>query len=192
MEGPKGLEDHAQKKTLKYKERDPRQRMAYLQALRHIIQERGSANLVYVDETGFAPEAGRGHGWSERGRKVHGEHAGRRRPRTNLIAARRGQRFFATLLFQGAAQADLVNAWTRQMLCKELQPGSTIIWDNAAFHKKSDLAAIAAEHGHSVLFLPPYSPDLNPIEHDFANLKKLRRFAPPNTSLESIIRNYGN
>ena len=177
---------------MKYKERDPRQRLAYLQALRHIIQERGSANIVYVDETGFAPESCRGHGWSERGQKVHGEHAGRRRPRTNLIAARRGPAFFATLLFQGAAQAELVNAWTRQMLCKELRPGSTIIWDNAAFHKKSDLAAIAAEQGHPGLFLPPYSPDLNPIEHDFANLKKLRQFAPPNTSLETIIRNYGN
>ena len=50
-------------------------------------------------------------------------------------------------------------------------PNSTLIFDNAAFHNKSDLEAIAHQHGHHILFLPPYSPDLNPIEHDFANLK---------------------
>ena len=57
-------------------------------------------------------------------------------------------------------------------------PDSTIIWDNASLHKKHVLQASAAEQGHHVLFLPPYSPDLNPIEHDFANLKKLRQLAP--------------
>lgn len=160
--------------------------------MRRIIQERGSANVVYVDETGFAPEACRPHGWSARGQRVYGEHAGRRWPRTNLIAARRGSEFFATVLFQGNVHADVVNTWMRQILCKELRPNSTIIWDNAAFHRKSDLDAIAAEHGHHILFLPPYSPDFNPIERDFANLKKRRRFAPPNTPLETLVREYGN
>ena len=67
---------------------------------------------------------------------------------------------------------------------------STLIFDNAAFHKKKGLETIAQENGHHVLFLPPYSPDLNPIEHDFANLKKRRQFAPPNTSLADIIKSY--
>ena len=61
------------------------------------------------------------------------------------------------MLFSGAANADLVNDWTRNMLCKELRPGSTIIWDNAPFHKKNDLASIAKEYGHHILFLPPYT-----------------------------------
>ena len=67
-----------------------------------------------------------------------------------------------------------------------------LIFDRAAFHKKKDLAAIAQENGHHLLFLPPYSPDLNPIEHDFANLKKRRQFAPPNTPLADTIKSYGN
>ena len=99
-------------------------------------------------------------------------------PRTSLIAARRGKTLLAPFLFQGTAHAQWVNAWTRAMLCKELRPGSTLIWDNASFHRKKDLEAIAAEQGHFILFLPPYSPDLNPIENDFANLKKRRQFAP--------------
>jgi transposase len=180
------------KKTLKYKERDPEKRMAYLRALREIIARRGSKDIAYVDESGFEPDVGRRYGWSLRGEEVHGDHSGHRRPRTSLIAARRGKDFLAPMLFQGTANADLVNDWTRNMLCQELRPGSTIIWDNAPFHKKKELEAIAEEHGHHILFLPPYSPDFNPIEHDFANIKKRRQYAPPNTSLDTIVRDYGN
>lgn len=78
------------------------------------------------------------------------------------------------------------------MLRKELHPHSTLIFDNATFHKKKDLAAIAQEQGHHVLFLPPYSPDLNRIERDFANIKKQWQYAPPGTSLDTIIENNGN
>ena len=68
----------------------------------------------------------------------------------------------------------------------------TIIWDKAPFHKKKDLEAIARQHGHHVLFLPPYSPDFNPIENDFANIKNRRQYAQPNTTLADIIKSYGN
>jgi putative transposase len=147
---------------------------------------------VYIDECGFEPEVCRRYGWSPRGHKVFGEHSGQRRPRTGLIAARRGQDFLAPMLFAGTADSGLVNGWTRQMLCKELRPNSTLIFDNAAFHKKHELEAIAREHGHHLLFLPPYSPDLSRIEPDFANLKKRRQYAPPATTLSDIVRCYGN
>jgi transposase len=164
----------------------------YLQALRRIMQARGSDDLVYVDESGFEPSVCRTSGWSLRGEKIYGDHSGNRRPRQSLIAARRGKDFLAPMLFSGTADTDLVNDWTRHMLCKELRPNSTIIYDNAAFHKKKDLEAIAREHGHHILFLPPYSPDFSRIEPDFANIKKRRQFAPPNTTLASIIKSYGN
>ena len=92
------------------------------------------------------------------------------------------------MLFSGTTDAALVNAWLRHMLCKELRPHSTLIFDNAAFHKKKDLEAIAQENGHYVLFLPPYSHNLSPIEHDVENLKKRRQFAPSNTSLADLIK----
>ena len=164
----------------------------YLRALRRIMIERGSADLVYIDESGFEPDSYRRHGWSPRGHPVHGNRSGRKHPRESWIAARRGLDFLAPTLFSGTADATLVNAWTRHMLCQELRPNSTLIFDNAAFHKKQDRAAIAQENGHQILFLPPYSPDLNPIERDFANLKKRRQFAPPNTSLSDLIKSYGN
>lgn len=177
---------------MKYKERDPEKRMAFLQNLRRIIAARGAQDIVYVDESGFEPDVCRRFGWSPRGQKVYGDHSGNRRPRTSLIAARRGKDFLAPMLFSGTADADLVNNWAQNMLCKELRPDSTIIWDNAAFHKKQDLEAIAHEGGHHILFLPPYSPDFNPIEQDFAIIKKIRQYSPPNTSLANLIRSYGN
>ena len=148
-------EADAQKKTLKYSERDPEKRIAYLRTLRVIIGERSSDNIVYVDESGFEPDVCRRYGWASRGQKVYGDHSGNRRPRTSLIAARRGKDFLAPMLFSGTADTDLVNDWTRNMLCKEFRPNSTIIFDNAAFHKKKDLEAIADEYGHHILFLPP-------------------------------------
>ena len=64
--------------------------------------------------------------------------------------------------------------------------------DNAAFHKKTEINQIAREAGHYSLFLLPYSPDFNPIEQDFAIIKKQRAYAPLYTSLDDIIKSYGN
>jgi len=145
-----------------------------------------------MDESGFAPTTYRPYGWGKRGHKVYGERSGHRRPRTSLIAARRGKDFLAPMLFTGTANAKLVNEWVEQMLDKELRPNSTIVFDNAAFHKKKELETLAERLGHYVLFLPPYSPDFNPVENDFANLKKIRQHKPPETPLPDIIKEYGN
>ena len=63
--------------------------------------------------------------------------------------------------------------------------------DNASFHKKKEIFRIAKDAGHDVLFLPPYSPDFNPIEKVFAILKKRRKFASPETSIHQIVNSYG-
>lgn len=166
--------------------------MVYLRALRKIISERGSADIVYVDESGFEASTYRPYAWGKRGKRVYGDRTGHTRPRTSVIAARRKHQWLAPMIFKGTANAALVNQWFRQMLCKELRPGSTIIWDNARFHKKTELEAIAQEHGHHILFLPPYSPDFNPIENDFATLKKQRQNAPQDTTIEQLIAMYRN
>ena len=80
----------------------------------------------------------------------------------------------------------------KEYLIPELNPNSTLILDNAPFHRKDDVFRIAKEAGHKVLFLPPYSPDFNCIEKDFANIKKRRIYSAPGTSLDEIIKSYGN
>lgn len=153
---------------------------------------RGSQDLVYVDESGFEASSYRPYGWGRRGKRVYGERSGNARPRTSVIAARRGNQWLAPMVFQGTAHTKLVNQWFEQMLCKELRPQSTVIWDNAPFHNKQDLQNIANDNGQNILFLPAYSPDLNPIENDFAILKQYRQNAPPDTPICELIKPYRN
>lgn len=179
------------KKSVKYGERDPEKRITYLRALRRIIQSKGSTNLVYMDESGFEYDAYRPAGWAPKGKKVHGNAIGSIKRRTNLIAAKRGKQLLAPILYQGSTDTAWVNNWLEQHLFKELHPKSTIIMDNAPFHNKKDIKRLAQEAGHQVLFLPPYSPDFNPIEKDFAIMKKRRIYNKKYNNLDELIKNYG-
>ncbi len=150
----------------------------------------GFENIVYLDESGFESSTYRSYAWGKIGHKVHGERSGNKRPRTSLIAARRGRKLIAPVLFQGSTDADWFNQWLRDHLLPTLTRPSIIILDNAAFHKTTPTIAMIKNSPHVLLFLPPYSPDLNPIEQDFATLKKRRQFAPHNTSLDHLINTY--
>jgi putative transposase len=94
-------------------------------------------------------------------------------------------------LYSGSTTALWFNQWLKEHLFKELSKNSTLILDNAAFHQKEQIRALAKQKGHDILFLPPYSPDLNPIEKVFAILKKRRMYAPPETTLDQIVKSYG-
>jgi transposase len=131
--------------------------------------------LVYLDETAFAPDAPRTHGWSRKGSRCYGRISGNRRPRTSLIAAQYGKALLAPMLLTGTVNTAVFNGWVEQMLLPELPPQSVVIMDNAAFHKHPTTRKLLENAGHTLLYLPPYSPDLNPIEHRWAQLKALRR-----------------
>ena len=102
----------------------------------------------------------------------------------------KGKRLFAPLLFEGNLNAPVFNQDLKEQLLKKLQPGSLIIRDNPTFHKTQKTRRILEESGHELIFLPPYSPDFNPIEKHFANLKKIRTCQPPDTSIDDIVRLY--
>ena len=80
------------------------------------------------------------------------------------------------LLFPGACDTLAFNAWLEHQLCPLLDETHVVILDNAPFHKGSETQRLIAETGASLLFLPPYAPELNPIEKDFANIKRSRQF----------------
>ena len=79
------------------------------------------------------------------------------------------------MLLAGTVNAAVFNGWLEAMLLPELTQPSVIIMDNAAFHKHPTTRALIEAAGHTLLYLPPYSPDLNPIEQRWAQLKALRR-----------------
>ncbi len=147
----------------------------------------GINNLVYFDQSGFERISFNPFAWALRGAKVYADKLGNaKKGRTNLIMGLRGNTWLAPVLFTGSCNAILVEEWLEQHLIPELQKPSVIICDNAPFHRKEKLRAIAAKHGHHLLFLPPYSPDFNPIEQVFALIKRYRIYHP-STSLEDIF-----
>ncbi len=94
------------------------------------------------------------------------------------------------MLFEGNTNAEWFTVWLEQHLFKELAPASILLMDNAAFHKTAKTRTLIEQAGHTLLYLPPYSPDFNPIEQDFATMKQRRQYAPPETPLDEIIRDY--
>lgn len=92
-------------------------------------------------------------------------------------------------LFEGTCDTTVFNAWLKTRLCPRLTVHHLVIMDNAAFHTAPETAQLIAATGATLLFLAPYSPDLDPIEQDFAALKKRREYQEQAT-LDDIVRGY--
>ncbi|MEI6221439.1 MAG: IS630 family transposase [bacterium] len=176
---------------LRYKERDYEQRIQYLQALRAYITEQGSEYIVYIDETGFEKEGVNTHGWSKQGKRLYGEQPSNRRPRTSLVAGKWNETLLAPVLFAGVMDGIWFHTWLQEHLLPELPAPSLLILDNAPFHKKAAIRAQLEGTPHTVLFLPPYSPDFNPIEQVFAWMKNKRKHVP-DISLDELVLSYGS
>lgn len=132
---------------------------------------------MYFDESGFAADTHRPHGWAMRGRKVFGRISGKHHGRTNLIMALREQDWLAPMLFKTNCTHLTVTAWIEKMLLPALRPNSLVVMDNAPFHNKSKISQLLTAAGHTMMPLPRYSPDFNPIEQVFAILKRQRQFS---------------
>ncbi len=83
--------------------------------------------------------------------------------------------------------ADIFNLWLERDLIPKLPAGAVLVVDNASFHRRADTTEIIARAGHSLEYLPPYSPDLNPIEHKWAQAKARRR--ETGVTVEELFRN---
>lgn len=131
--------------------------------------------LVFLDESGFAHDMPRTHGYASRGERCTGQHDWGAKGRTNVIGALLGSVLLTVSLFQTTVNTAVFNGWVAQDLLPQLPPQSVVIMDNATFHKSEEMQKMLEAAGHTVLYLPPYSPDLNPIEHKWAQAKAYRR-----------------
>jgi transposase len=127
--------------------------------------------IVYVDECGLEESICREYGRSKVGTLVQADITGKRTERTSLIAGLNQGKAFAPFYFTGYCNTEVVSLWVKEVLTPELKPGQTVIWDNATFHHANEVQVLIEAAGCRLLFLPPYSPDLNPIEHYWAKLK---------------------
>ena len=165
-------------------------RQKFLCRLRKLIKKYGSENVVYFDESGFVSHKGRLSGWAPAGQKLYADVKGKREKRTNLLMAQRGKKLLAPFVFTGSCTAKTVDAWIEKFLIRELKKPSIVIMDNAPVHNKKTIRSLLKKHGHTMLPLPPYSPDFNPIEQSFGAMKKRREGMPIETTVEELVMSY--
>jgi transposase len=136
---------------------------------------------VFVDETWAKTNMTRTHGRCARGRRLVAKTPHGRWRTLTFIAALRSDRIDAPCVIDGPIDGQSFLAWTRQMLVPTLSPGDIVIMDNLGSHKGQAVRRAIRSAGAKLFFLPPYSPDLNPIEQVFAKLKTLLRKADERT-----------
>lgn len=145
-------------------------------------------NIAYVDETGIDRYLYREYGYGPRGQLVHDRIKGRKYMRTSIVAALMGNEIIAPCQYTGTMNHELFEKWFQEHLLPALPKGTVIMMDNASFHRKEQLYCLAQKSGCYLIFLPPYSPELNPIDRFWAWLKRtLRRILPKLDSLDQAI-----
>ena len=156
------------------------------------LSEAGSdREIIYIDETGFNEYYYREYGWSKRGVPIEGKRSGLRYSRINLVAGKTGNRLIGSMIYKETMESEFFEEWFRKIFLRDiekLKENAVIVMDNARFHRKRVLETIIKETRHHLLFLPPYSPDLNPIEKVWANIKKrLKEIAHNFNTLEEAV-----
>jgi transposase len=137
--------------------------------------------LVFVDETGTATNMARLRGRAPRGERLLGKVPHGHWQTTTLVMGLTRQGPIAPLVTDGPMTGEVFRAWVEQALAPALRPGDIVILDNLAAHKVAGVREAIAAAGAELVYLPPYSPDFNPIEQAFAKLKALLRKAAERT-----------
>jgi hypothetical protein len=128
----------------------------------------------------------RTHGYSKKGERCYGTQDWGAKGRTNVIGALLQGVLLTVSLFQHTIDTGIFDAWVIQDLIPKLPPQSVVVMDNATFHKGIDMTEALREAEHTLLYLPPYSPDLNPIEKKWAQAKAKRR--EKQCSIEALFK----
>ncbi len=139
------------------------------------------AKLVFIDETGTSTKMARLRGWARRGRRVIGRIPWGHWKTVTFVAGLRQDGVTAPFAIDRAMNGAIFIAYLQQCLAPTLSPGDIVVMDNLPAHKLADVRNVIEAAGAELRYLPPYSPDLNPIEQSFAKLKAHLRKAKERT-----------
>jgi transposase len=137
--------------------------------------------LVFIDETWASTNMARRHGRAPRGQRLRMSVPHGHWKTTTFVGALRLTGMIAPMVLDGPINGRPFQAYVDQVLVLELKPGDVVVMDNLGSHKGAGVRAAIEAAGASLLYLPPYSPDFNPIENAFAKLKALLRKAAERT-----------
>jgi len=135
------------------------------------------ARLVFIDETWAKTNMTRSHGRCAKGQRLIGRVPHGHWRTMTFLAALRSDRIDAPYVFDGPINGERFRAYVEQCLVPTLKPGDIVVLDNLGSHKSAAVRKAIRAAGAKLFFLPPYSPDLNPIEQVFSKLKSLLRKA---------------
>jgi transposase len=170
-----GCETHSKKKTLIAAEQEredvARKRSEWREKQKEIDPDR----VVFIDETWAKTNMTRTYGRSQEGTRLIQQVPSARWETTTFVGALRADGFVAPLTADGPINGQLFLAWVEQHLVPTLSAGDIVIMDNLSSHKVAGVREAIENAGAELRYLPPYSPDLNPIELAFSKLKKLLR-----------------
>jgi transposase len=183
---------HSKKKTLNYSEQDSD---AVIEATIEFLDQLDGVrpeDLVFGDEMGCNLTMTPAYGRAEAGQRVHDAVPSKRGKNISTIGVMGFSGLIATLMVEGAFNADLVYDFIDRYVVQHLRPGQVLVLDNARIHKKRllELRLLLARKGCRLVFLPPYSPEWNPIENAWSKMKELIRRAKARTRdalLDAIV-----
>ena len=175
------------KRSLGAGERDEFLRTAWRELVAGTLD---AGRLVFVDECGTNTSLCPLYAWSPRGERACAKAPRNRGPNVTLLASTTARGVGPCLAVEGPTTREVFEAYLERALAPALSPGQVVVLDNLSAHKGARVREIVEGSGCELLYLPPYSPDLNPIEQAFSKVKGLLRKAEARTR-EALIEAMG-
>jgi transposase len=164
-----------EKKSLHATERDTEENLRRREAFLDRIAQVAPEDLIYLDESGVSTQMTRLYGRAESGRRVHDSVPGGHWKMLTILGAMDHNGMMAAMTVEAATDREIFLAFLDEVLCPKLRAGHMVIMDNLSAHKVDGVRERIEACGASLLYLPPYSPDLNPIEKAWSKLKQTLR-----------------
>ena len=138
-----------------------------------VARELDAKRLVFVDEMGVSTSLTLVYAYSPRGRRARANAPYNRGPNTSVLASMTTEGMGPCVAVEGSTTKAVFQAYVAQVLAPALRPGQVVVMDNLSAHKGERVRELIEARGAKLLYLPPYSPDFNPIEEAFSKIKRL-------------------
>lgn len=155
-----------------------------------MTQSLDARSLVFVDEMGTNTSLSPIYGWAKKGQRVYGSVPRNRGKNTTVLSSMSLSGMGPSLAVEGATTANVFEAYVERVLGPTLREGQVVIMDNLSAHKGERIRELIEQRGCELLYLPSYSPDMNPIEEAFSKIKNLLRKAE-SRSREALLEAIG-
>ena len=134
-----------------------------------------ASRFVFVDEMGANTSLSPTYGWAKKGERAYCSVPRNRGPNTTLLSSMSISGIGPSLAVEGATNREVFETYVERVLAPRLRPGQVVVMDNLTAHKGDKVKELIEEQGCELIYLPPYSPDFNPIEEAFSKIKGLVR-----------------